>query len=46
MAKEIARRIYMRYFDQGTTDFEPVKLVFSRISKLIIAELNDEEFTP
>ena len=46
LAKEIARRIYMRYFDQGTTDFEPVKLVFSRISRLIIAELNDEEFTP
>lgn len=46
LAKEIARRIYMRYFDQKTTDFEPVKLVFSRISRLIIAELNDEEFTP
>lgn len=46
LAKEIARRIFVKNFKADTKDFEIVKKVFGRISKLIKAELNDEEFTP
>lgn len=45
LAKEIARRIFVKNFKADTKDFEIVKKVFGRISKLIKAELNDEEFT-
>lgn len=46
LAREIARRIFVRNFKAETKDFEPIKKVFSQISKLIKAELNDEPFTP
>lgn len=46
LAKEIARRIYTRNFSATSKDFEPVKKVFGQITKLILAELNDEPFSP
>lgn len=46
LAREIARRIFVRNFKAETKDFEPIKKVFGQISKLIKAELNDEPFTP
>ena len=46
LAKEVARRIFVKNFKSDTKDFTPVKKVFAQISKLIIAELNDEPFTP
>ena len=45
LAREIARRIYKKYFKPETKDFEPIKKAFGNISKLVKAELNDEEFT-
>lgn len=46
LAREIARRIFVRNFKADTSDFEPVKKVFSKIRSLVKAELNDEPFTP
>lgn len=46
LAKEIARRIYVRNFTSSSKDFENVKKVFGQITKLVIAELNDEPFSP
>ena len=46
LAREIARRIFVRHFRSNSTDFEQVKPVFKRISALVQAELNDEPFTP
>ncbi len=46
LAREIARRIFVRHFRSNSTDFEQVKQVFKRISALVQAELNDEPFTP
>ncbi len=46
LAREIARRIFVKNFKADTRDFESVTKVFGKISKLIQAELNDEEFTP
>ncbi len=46
LAKEIARRIYVRNFTTSSKDFETVKKVFGQITKLVIAELNDEPFSP
>lgn len=46
LAREVARRIFVKNFKADTKDFAPVKKVFSQISKLIQAELNDEPFTP
>lgn len=45
LAKEIARRIFVRNFKTESKDFAPVRKVFSQISKLVKDELNDEEFT-
>ena len=45
LAKEIARRIFVRNFKADTKDFEPVKKVFGQITKLVKTELNDEPFT-
>ncbi len=45
LAREIARRIFVRNFKTETKDFEIVKKVFGRISTLVKAELNDEPFT-
>lgn len=46
LAREIARRIFVRNFKSDTKSFEPLKNVLKQISKLIVAELNDEPFTP
>lgn len=45
LAKEIARRIYVRNFVSSSKDFEVIKKVFGQITKLVIAELNDEPFS-
>lgn len=45
LAREIARRIYVKNFKPDSSDFGILRDVFSKISKLIIAELNDEPFT-
>lgn len=45
LAREIARRIFVKNFKAGTTDFDPVKKVFGQITKLVKAELNDEPFS-
>lgn len=46
LAREIARRIYVKNFKPDTDDFKVLEKVFGRISRLIISELNDEPFTP
>lgn len=46
LAKEIARRIFVKNFSPSDNGYEPLEKVFRRISKLIIAELNDEPFSP
>lgn len=46
LAREVARRIFVKNFRSDTKDFEILKKVFRRISQMIQAELNDEEFTP
>jgi hypothetical protein len=45
LAREIARRIFVKNFIADSTKFEIVRNVFRQISKLIIAELNDEPFS-
>lgn len=44
LARDIARRIYVRYFNSRSSDFEIVNNVFRHISKIVLAELNDEPF--
>ena len=46
LAREIARRIYVKNFKADSKDFAIIKRVFSQISSLIKFELNDEPFTP
>lgn len=46
LAREVARRIFVKNFRSDTKDFEILKKVFRRISQMIQAELNDEKFTP
>lgn len=45
LAREIARRIFVKNFKPDTKDFEPVKKVFGQITNLVKAELNDEPFS-
>ncbi len=45
LAREIARRIFVRNFKPDMKDFDAVTKVFGQISKLIKNELNDEVFT-
>lgn len=45
LAKEVARRIYVKHFKPNTKDFDVLKNVFAHISALIKNELNDEPFT-
>ncbi len=45
LAREIARRIYVKNFKASSSDFEPVKKVFSQISNMVRSELNDEPFS-
>ena len=44
LAREIARRIFTRYFNADTADFKIIETVLGQISKLIMSELNDEPF--
>ena len=46
LAKEIARRIFVKNFKSDMSDFNAIKKVFAQITKLIKYELNDEEFSP
>lgn len=46
LAREIARRIFVRHFKQDSTEFQAVIDVFGKINRLIMAELNHEPFTP
>ena len=46
LAKEIARRIFIKNFKAEDKTAEPVKKVLEKISVLIKNELNDEPFTP
>jgi len=46
LAKDISRRLFVRNFKQNSTNFNQINVVFSRISQLIQAELNDEPFDP
>ena len=46
LAREIARRIFVKNFKADTKDFVALKKVFSQITKLIKNELNDEPFNP
>lgn len=45
LAREIARRIFVKNFKAVSSDFEPVKKVFGQITNLVKAELNDEPFS-
>jgi hypothetical protein len=45
LSREIARRLFIRYFKPDTKDFEPIKELFSKISALVKAELNNEPFS-
>ena len=45
LSREIARRLFIRYFKSDTKDFAPIKDLFSKISALVKAELNDEPFS-
>ncbi|MCL1943700.1 MAG: ATP-binding protein [Candidatus Azobacteroides sp.] len=45
LAREIARRLFNRYFKPTTESFEPLKELLSKISNLVMDELNDEPFT-
>ena len=46
LAREIARRLFVRNFRADQKDFDPVFAVFRHISRLVQEELNDEPFTP
>lgn len=46
LAREIARRIFVKNFKANMKDFEVLTKVLGRISRLIQSELNDEEYTP
>lgn len=44
LAKEIARRIFVKHFKSDMKDFAAIEKVFGQITKLVISELNDEPF--
>lgn len=46
LAKEIARRIFVKHFKPDMKDFDVLKSVFAQITKLVKAELNEEPFSP
>lgn len=45
LAKEIARRIFVKNFKSDMSDFNAIKKVFAQITKLTKYELNDEGFS-
>lgn len=46
LGREIARRIFTKNFTAASKGFDGVLKVFRQISRLVMAELNDEPFTP
>ena len=44
LARDVVRRIYVKYFNSTSKDFDIVKNVFGKISSIIKAELNRESF--
>jgi hypothetical protein len=44
LAREIARRIFVKHFKPDSTDSSIVRNILGRISKLVIYNLNDESF--
>lgn len=46
LAKEVARRIFIRNFKADSKSFDDIVRVFKQISRLVKAELNQEPFTP
>ena len=46
LAREIARRIYVKNFSPTDKGYDSLKKVFGHISRLVISELNDEPFSP
>lgn len=46
IAKEIARRIFVKNFSVNDSNFELVEKVFGQITRLTISELNGEAFSP
>lgn len=42
LARELAKRIFKRHFNESSADFEVLKSIYSRIGKLIPSELNGE----
>ena len=46
LGREIARRIFIRYFNPNENSFDPILKTFGNISNLVQHELNDEPFTP
>ena len=46
LAREIARRLFNKYFSANMKDFDMVYKVFGQISRLTRQELNGEEFSP
>lgn len=44
LARDVVRRIYVKYFNSTSKDFDIVKNVFGKISSIIKAELNSEPF--
>jgi DNA helicase HerA-like ATPase len=44
LARDVARRLFVRNFEANTADYEVLKAVFGKIRTLSIAELNDESF--
>ena len=45
LAREIARRIFVKYFKSEMKEFDPVLKVFGRITREVMEELNGEEFS-
>lgn len=45
LARDIARRIYVKNFKPESTSFDEVKKVFAKISELVKNELNSEPFS-
>lgn len=46
LAKDVARRVFVKNFRADTKAFAPLKMVLNNISNVVRAELNGEKFTP
>ncbi len=45
LAREVSRRIFIRFFNKDTNNFKPLINVFGKISSLVVEELNGEPFS-